>query len=107
MMLMMNLVMSETTWSHPHDVPLPHLDLLDSLDHVEGEGDGAGNAARHGPADEVDHEAVLLDTEAVEVVLVSDPHVSSEVVPASFVQRPVQGREGNITQQSCRVAVPE
>ena len=74
--MMMNLRMRETTWSHPHDVLLPQLDLFDGLDDIEGKGDGAGDAARHGTTDKVDHEAVLLNTEAVEVVLVSDDHIS-------------------------------
>ena len=33
------------TSSHPHNVLLPQLDLLDGLDHVEGEGDGADGSS--------------------------------------------------------------
>ena len=94
---MMNLRMRETTWSHPHNVLLPQLDLLDGLDHVEGEGDGAGDATRHSTTDKVDHEAVVLDTETVQIMFVSDGHVSPQIVPAGLVQRPIEGGERNIT----------
>ena len=85
-----------------HDVLLPHLDLLQGLDHVEGESDGAGHTPRHGPAEEGDEEVVVERNEDV-----SSVGVGGQEVFGLLVERPVEGREGNISEEGCRVAVPE
>ena len=87
------------TRSHSHDVLLPHLNLLDSLDHVERECDGAGHAACQGPAHEVDEEVVLLDAEGVQTAPLSDRRPPPQTVPGGLVEGPVEGGEGDVPQQ--------
>ena len=67
-----------------HYVLLPHLYLLEGLDDIEWEGDGAGHTAGNGPAEEGDEEVVI---ERCGVVSTGD--VECEQVFRLFVQRPV------------------
>lgn len=74
-----------------HDVDIADLDLLSCLNDIEGEGGGAGDGARHGAAHKIGAEI----------------RVRAQAPPQALKERPVQRREGNVSQQGSGVAAPQ
>ena len=73
-----------------HDVDVANLDLLQGFDDIKGQGGGAGNTARHGPAHKVGAHVVR-----------------AQAAPQPLKQRPVQRGEGDVAEQGGRVAAPQ
>ena len=89
-----------STWLYFHDIFLAHLNLLESLDDIKGKGDCTGNAARYEATEEVDDEIVIVDCDGT-------VGISVEEVFSLFIERPVEGREGNVSEEGGSVSIPQ
>ena len=76
--------MNYSTWLYFHDIFFAHLNLLESLDDIEGKGDRTGDATRYEATEEVDYEIVMVDCDNVGTV-----GVRVEEVFSVFIERPV------------------
>lgn len=73
-----------------HNVHVADLDLFHGLDHIKGERSGAGDGARDSAAYKVGAKLVR-----------------AQAAPQPLKQRPVERREGDITEQCRSVAAPK
>ena len=94
--------MQKSTWLYFHDIFLAHLNLLESLDDIKGKGDRAGYTARYEATEEVDDEIVIVDCDNVCTV-----GIRVEEVFSLFIERPVEGREGNVSEEGGRISIPQ
>ncbi len=85
----------KSTFFDLHDVDVADLDLFPRLNDIEGQGGGAGDAARQRAAHKICAKIAGIRS------------CSSQLAAHALKQRPVDGREGDVAEQGGRVATPQ
>jgi hypothetical protein len=83
----------KSTFFDLHDVDVADLDLFPRLDDIEGQGGGASDAARQRAAHKIGAKIGGVR--------------SSQLAAHALKQRPIDGREGDVTEQGGRVTAPQ